>query len=113
MPFQGWSLLTRSEWPSITSVVTERFLLTIRSNSAKTIIAPTTATEAATSTKNTATINPLKIAIRVSLLERAALHYPSKLSRLLVGRLPRLSQKMIVAPWRALHDESRLLIGLW
>jgi hypothetical protein len=41
-----------------------------------------------------------------------ALRNPPKLSRLLVRRLPRLSQKIVVAPWSALHEELRLLTGL-
>ena len=55
--------------PAFASVVTpdERFLLRTRSNSAKTIIDPTTATEAATRIRKTSTINPLKIAIRFHL----------------------------------------------
>jgi hypothetical protein len=48
-------------------LVLQRFLLRTRSNSAKTIIDPTTATEAAIRIRNTATIDPLKIAIRSSL----------------------------------------------
>jgi hypothetical protein len=51
---------------SITAVVPDgRFLLRARSNSVKTIIDPTTATEAVTEIRNTATINPLMIAIRL------------------------------------------------
>jgi len=37
---------------------------------------------------------------------------PTQLASLVVGDLPRLSQKIVVAPWGALHDELRLLLGL-
>src|SRR5262245_5116685 len=66
--------LAISESLSITSVVADgRFLPRIKSNVAKTIIDPTTATDAATRIRNTATINPLIIAIRVT---RGVVHSP-------------------------------------
>ena len=37
---------------------------------------------------------------------------PTQLARLVVRCLPRLSQKIVVAPWSALHHELRLLTGL-
>jgi hypothetical protein len=40
------------------------------------------------------------------------LNNPTQLARLVVRCLPRLSQKIVVAPWGALHDELRLLTGL-
>jgi hypothetical protein len=42
----------------------------------------------------------------------AVSHDPSELARFLVRRLPCLSQKIVVAPWGALHDELRLLTRL-
>ena len=44
--------------------------------------------------------------------DSVALLNPSQLASFIVRGLPRLSQKIVVAPWGPLHDELRLITGL-
>ena len=40
------------------------------------------------------------------------LYDPAQLARLVIGRLPSLSEEIVIPLWRALHDELRLVVGL-